>query len=60
MRVALAQIISGRDLAANMSSLEREAHRAKAGGADMVVFPAATMRAFGSSLWDIAEPLDGP
>lgn len=60
MQVALAQIISGRDLAANMSILEREARRAKAGGADMVVFPEATMRAFGNSLTDIAEPLDGP
>ncbi|HCC38351.1 MAG TPA: hydrolase [Arthrobacter bacterium] len=60
MRVALAQIISGRDPATNMSILEREAQRAKAGGADMVVFPEASMRAFGNSLLDIAEPLDGP
>lgn len=60
MRVALAQIISGRDLASNLSLLEREARRAKAAGADMVVFPEATMRAFGNSLLDIAEPLDGP
>lgn len=60
MRVALAQIISGRDLAANLSILEREAQKAKAGGAAMVVFPEASMRAFGNSLTDIAEPLDGP
>lgn len=60
MRVALAQIISGRDVAANLSILEREAQRAKAGGAAMVVFPEASMRAFGNSLLDIAEPLDGP
>ncbi|MEO8283934.1 MAG: carbon-nitrogen hydrolase family protein [Pseudarthrobacter sp.] len=60
MRVALAQTISGRDLAANLSILEQQAHRAKAGGADMVVFPEASMRAFGNSLLDIAEPLDGP
>ncbi|WP_354147826.1 carbon-nitrogen hydrolase family protein [Arthrobacter sp. 754] len=60
MRVVLAQIISGRDLAANLSTLEREAQKAKAGGADMVVFPEASMRAFGNSLLDIAEPLDGP
>lgn len=60
MRVALAQIISGRDLAANLSILEQHAERAKAGGADMVVFPEASMRAFGHSLLDIAEPLDGP
>lgn len=60
MRVALAQIISGRDLATNLSILEREAQRAKAGGADLVVFPEASMRAFGNSLLDIAEPVDGP
>lgn len=60
MRVALAQIISGRDLAGNLSILEHEAGKAKAGGADMVVFPEASMRAFGNSLLDIAEPLDGP
>ncbi|MET3721068.1 MULTISPECIES: carbon-nitrogen hydrolase family protein [unclassified Arthrobacter] len=60
MRVALAQIITGRDLAGNLSILEDHARRAKAGGADMVVFPEASMRAFGNSLLDIAEPLDGP
>jgi len=60
VRIALAQIISGRDLAGNLSILEHEAARAKAGGADMVVFPEASMRAFGNSLLDVAEPLDGP
>ena len=60
MRVALAQIITGRDLAANLDLSEEYARQAKAGGAEMVVFPEATMRAFGNSLLDIAEPLDGP
>ena len=60
MRIALAQIITGRDLAANLALVEDYAGRAKAGGADLVVFPEATMRAFGNSLLDIAEPLDGP
>ena len=60
MRVALAQIITGRDLAANLALVEDYARQAKAGGADLVVFPEATMRAFGNSLLDIAEPLDGP
>jgi predicted amidohydrolase len=60
VRVALAQIITGRDLAANLSMLDAYAHKAKAGGADLVVFPEATMRAFGNPLTDIAEPLDGP
>ena len=60
MRAALAQIITGRDLAANLALVDTYARQAKAGGADLVVFPEATMRAFGNSLLDIAEPLDGP
>lgn len=60
VRVALAQIITGRDLAANLVLVEEHARRAKDGGAELVVFPEATMRAFGNSLIDIAEPLDGP
>ncbi|MCB5273256.1 Hydrolase [Arthrobacter sp. SO5] len=60
MRVALAQIIAGRDLAGNLALVADYAGRAKAGGAELVVFPEATMRAFGNSLLDIAEPLDGP
>lgn len=60
MRIALAQIITGRDLADNLALVADYAARAKAGGAELVVFPEATMRAFGNSLLDIAEPLDGP
>ncbi|MET1066366.1 MAG: carbon-nitrogen hydrolase family protein [Arthrobacter sp.] len=60
MRIALAQVITGRDLAGNLALVADYAARAKAGGADLVVFPEATMRAFGNSLLDIAEPLDGP
>lgn len=60
MRAAVAQIITGRDLAANLALVETYTREAKAGGADLVVFPEATMRSFGNSLVDIAEPLDGP
>ena len=60
MRIALAQIITGRDLGSNLALLADYAGQAKAGDADLVVFPEATMRAFGNSLLDIAEPLDGP
>jgi predicted amidohydrolase len=60
VRIALAQIITGRDLAANLAIVADVAGQAKAGGADLVIFPEATMRAFGNSLLDIAEPLDGP
>lgn len=60
MRVALAQIITGRKPARNLDLVRDYARQAKAGGAELVVFPEATMRAFGNSLLDIAEPLDGP
>src|SRR5437773_2027006 len=60
VRVALAQIITGRDLAANLALIEDYARQAKAGGAELVIFPEAAMRAFGHSLVDIAEPVDGP
>jgi deaminated glutathione amidase len=60
MRLAVAQIISGADLEGNLELIRDYAARAKAAGAELVVFPEAAMRAFGNSLADIAEPLDGP
>lgn len=60
MRIALAQIITGRETDRNLDLVRDYARQAKAGGAELVVFPEATMRAFGNSLLDIAEPLDGP
>jgi predicted amidohydrolase len=59
VRVALAQVTTGRDVAANLALLEEYAKQAVQGGAELVVFPEAMMRAFGNSLTDIAEPLDG-
>ncbi|RUR03456.1 carbon-nitrogen hydrolase family protein [Labedella endophytica] len=60
MRVALAQIVSTEDVAANLLLVEEVAARAAEQGADLVVFPEATMRAFGHPLREIAEPIDGP
>lgn len=60
VRVALAQVVTGRDISGNLDLVEKFSRKAKEGGAEMVVFPEATMRAFGNSLLDIAEPLDGP
>ncbi|WP_442543854.1 carbon-nitrogen hydrolase family protein [Arthrobacter sp. KN11-1C] len=60
MRLAVAQIITGADVAANLELIREYATRAKAAGAELVVFPEAAMRTFGNSLADIAEPLDGP
>jgi predicted amidohydrolase len=60
MRLAVAQIISSADPAGNLGLIRDYAAQAKAAGAELVVFPEAAMRAFGHSLRDIAEPLDGP
>lgn len=60
MRLAVAQIISNADPAANLELVRDYAAQAKEAGAELVVFPEATMRAFGHSLRGIAEPLDGP
>ena len=60
MRVALVQLTSGRDVDANLELLRTRVREAAARRAAVVVFPEATMRAFGNSLVDIAQPLDGP
>lgn len=45
----------------NLAQVERWARQAAAGGAELVVFPEATMKAFGTGRLDhAAEPLDGP
>ena len=59
MRIALAQITSGRDVQANLELVGAHIADAAAAGAQLVVFPEATMRAFGHRLTTIAEPLDG-
>jgi predicted amidohydrolase len=60
MRIALAQILSGADPAANLSLVGEYAARAADAGAKLVVFPEATMCRFGVPLGPIAEPVDGP
>lgn len=60
MRVALAQILSGTDPAANLQLVREYAERAAAAGARLVVFPEATMCRFGVPLRPIAQPVDGP
>ncbi|WP_158842997.1 carbon-nitrogen hydrolase family protein [Saccharothrix deserti] len=59
MRVALCQINSSTDPAANLDLVRSETKRAAAGGARVVVFPEATMCRFGVPLGMVAEPLDG-
>ncbi|MBU3748969.1 MAG: carbon-nitrogen hydrolase family protein [Mycobacterium sp.] len=60
MRIALAQILAGTDPAANLATVADYARRAAGAGADLVVFPEATMCRFGVDLAEIAEPFDGP
>ena len=60
MRIALAQILSGTEPSANLDLVEDYTARAAEAGAQMVLFPEATMCRFGASLAKVAEPLDGP
>ncbi|MFW0789209.1 carbon-nitrogen hydrolase family protein [Gordonia sp. CPCC 205333] len=60
MRLALAQISSGSDPAANLATLSAEIEEAAAHGVDLVIFPEAAMCRFGVPLAPVAEPLDGP
>lgn len=60
MRIALAQIQSGSDPAANLELVRENTRRAADAGAVLVAFPEATMCRFGVPLAPIAEPVDGP
>ncbi len=60
MRIALAQIVSGPEPARNLELIAEQSRAAAAAGAGLVVFPEATMRCFGRSLAEVAEPVDGP
>jgi predicted amidohydrolase len=59
MRIALAQILSGAEPPANLGLVEEYTRRAADAGAQLVLFPEATMCRFGVPLAPIAEPLDG-
>ncbi|OBH83471.1 carbon-nitrogen hydrolase family protein [Mycobacterium scrofulaceum] len=60
MRIALAQILSGTDPAANLGLVREYSAQAADAGATLVVFPEATMCRFGVPLAPVAEPVDGP
>ncbi len=60
MRIALAQILSGTDPAANLRLVGDYSARAAEAGARLVVFPEATMCRFGVPLAPIAESVTGP
>ncbi len=58
--VAAAQLTASSDPAANLEQVGSFLARAVDAGAQLVVFPEATMARFGSPLRRLAEPLDGP
>lgn len=60
MRIALAQLSSGIDPAANLAELAQAVGRASDLGAELVVAPEATMCSFARPRIDVAEMLDGP
>jgi deaminated glutathione amidase len=60
LRVALAQILSGPDPQENLELVATHAAEAAAQGAQLVIFPEATMRRFGLPLAEVAEPVVGP
>ena len=60
MRIALAQIQASTEPAANLALVEDYTQRAADAGAQLVLFPEATMCRFGVPLAPIAQPLDGP
>lgn len=60
MRIALAQILAGTDPTANLELVADHTRRAADAGAQLVVFPEATMSRLGVPLAPIAEPIDGP
>jgi deaminated glutathione amidase len=60
MRIALAQIGAGTDPEANLELVADHTARAADAGADLVLFPEATMCRFGVPLAPVAQPLDGP
>ena len=59
MRVALCQLPISPDPATNLGRVARAVASAAGQGADLAVFPEATLARFGSDLRGLAEPLDG-
>lgn len=59
LTVAAGQLISGPDPLANLAQVRELTAAAAAAGAQLVVFPEATMARFGTRLREVAEPLDG-
>jgi predicted amidohydrolase len=60
MRIALCQIPVSRDPETNLERAREALAEAAAKGAELAVFPEATLTRFGKRVTEAAEPLDGP
>ena len=60
IRVAVAQVLSGSDPEENLELVASRVGKAAKNGAQLVIFPEATMRRFGLPLVEVAERVDGP
>ena len=60
MQVALCQLPINSDKEVNLGRVRDALKEAAAAGAELAVFPEATMIRFGRDLRAAAEPLDGP
>lgn len=60
MKIRLAQVTTSRDPQENLDIVRDAVRSAADAGARLCVLPEATMRRFGGSVVDVAEPLDGP
>jgi deaminated glutathione amidase len=60
MRIALAQLLATTDPDANLGAVTELTAQAAVQGAELVVFPEATMCSFARPRADAAEPFDGP
>ncbi|MDO5533350.1 MAG: carbon-nitrogen hydrolase family protein [Propionibacteriaceae bacterium] len=59
MRIALAQIVASTEPRANLDLVGEYTARAREAGADLVVFPEATMASFATRSAAVAQPVDG-
>lgn len=60
MRIALAQVTATPDPEVNLATIRVRTAEAAAAGAELVVFPEASMAVFGSAARAAAEPVGGP
>ncbi|MFE3170022.1 carbon-nitrogen hydrolase family protein [Amycolatopsis sp. NPDC059090] len=60
VRISVCQLTSENEPAENLQAIRKAVASATAEGARVVVFPEAAMARFGTPLFPLAEPIDGP